>query len=523
MATNPLTHADPTKSSDEQLAEESRAYREDHKDTQFICWLLMILRSLKLPWWTPAQMREAFPSSMRMTAFAARPDIRQQITTILVGLPMNTARRMTPDLQATLLDQVVDNKDVPVENWENEFTPEELSVYMDITSFWHRFRTEMPWSKNIDAHQQLVCDVIEEFLKPRKSSTGKDLGVILTHHDVLSAIDRKVWQTHIPIEIRVEIDAALLAQEASKKSAPFHAKDILGIATPKIIADNIPLKDLIGIFDAAEKVMGFEKKKPETSAVEPDDKAVTVAPPPKEQPGAASDAEPISIQPESVPKPPPLPDIPTQDASPDTSEDADPAAASSEETLASTSDVDDADDCSVEIHIEDFGHKSSDSKTEEKKPPALPKVAAYISDDAFEKAGGASAGSDKNTPKDNQASASLNSNVFEIEDALGITLPVDLDLSNLVLADIKTLLVDMELIDDEERFREAIMGILPHLAPSKFPKDGDWKRHDFLKLRSSFFNALDEMDKGKPIRLSLISDLAKKGPPSRSKFLPSRK
>ncbi|MCI0479312.1 hypothetical protein L0Y59_02100 [Candidatus Uhrbacteria bacterium] len=508
MATNPLTHAD-TSRSDEQLAEEARAYREDHKDTQFICWLLTLLRSLNLPWWTPTLLREAFPSLVRMMALAQRPDIRQTITTVLVGLPRNTARILNPTMQAQLLDQVVDNNDVPVDKWEAEFTPEDLAAYMDKVALWHLFRGRLPLTENTPVHQDIACSVMEALLLPRKSSTGKSLGQILTEHDVVCAIERRVWQTYIPIETRMAIDEALLTLEREKKTTPFHAKDILGIATPRITADTIPLKEFFdGILDAAEKAMGLEKK-PEPVPEVADATAATT------DPGPEVDDKKPTTAPAAPSTPPTLPDIPSPPASPtlvsgkDGTEDAE-----------AKHDVQDVDMDAVEISVDDDPPKPKGSKPKAE-PPALPKITPYISNEMFEKAGGTSASSDKHAPKDSQASSSLNSNIFEIEGALDIELPVDIDLPNLVLADIKLLIVDKKLIDDENRFRDAIIGILPHLSP-KHPKDGDWKQLDFPKLRQAFFDALDEHEKGKPIRISLVSDLVKKGPPPRNKFLPPR-
>lgn len=472
MAT-PLNHLDPDKKSDEDLLAEARKNREDHKDVAFTAELLTTLRSLKLRWWTPEQLRADFPAAMRMAALSQRPDIRQMIATTLAGIPIKTSRKMAPGFQAMLLDQVVDNDDVSADRFEDEFSPDDLAVYMDAASYWHRFRDNMPWDDRSETHQQLVRELIEAFLKPRKASTGKDIGQILTHWDVLSAIDRKVWQSRIPLDMRAQIDDALLRQEKERQGKAFHAKDILDIATPEVLTKHIPLADLVGIFDAAERAMGFEKDEPVLA-----------------EPGAP-------LIPDAPTVPPPAPNPTQETAVDDQGDQADADAAVSLEPEH------------VEVLVDDGPPEPKDSRPGAR-PPELPRVAAHIPEADFQAARDRSAAHE---PHASHGSSAISTSVFEVEIALGIDFPMDTDIPTEVVADLKTLTVDKQWIEDEPQLRAAIIAVLPIMDPSGFPADGSWKSRDLPLLRAAFLKTLEASDKTKPIAAALRSVLARKGPP----------
>src|SRR6185369_17029292 len=61
----------------------------------------------------------------------------------------------------------------------------------------------------------------------------------------------------LPLDVRVAIDDLRFEHEKSKPGEAFHAVHDLSVATPTIIASNIPLRDLLCVFDVAERAMGL--------------------------------------------------------------------------------------------------------------------------------------------------------------------------------------------------------------------------------------------------------------------------
>ncbi|MBI4139262.1 hypothetical protein HY479_03895 [Candidatus Uhrbacteria bacterium] len=259
MAATGLVHTDAAKKTDDALHKEGAAYLSARPALQIVAELLETLRLLSLDWWSPAMLRDAFPTAERMTAFGERPDLRQKITTELTGyLPM-AARRMTPQDQTNLIDLAVECGATPLERWESAFHITTLVVYMDARKFWWLFRERMPWNDNAEPHQEIIARLIDALMKERGDGNVKP---ILTPLDFLWSIDRRSWQTRIPVETRMAIDEAMLALEKVKPNEPFGSKRILSIATPALILRHIPIAELSGIVDAAEQAMGFEKSSP---------------------------------------------------------------------------------------------------------------------------------------------------------------------------------------------------------------------------------------------------------------------
>ena len=256
-APRPLDHLDYTKKEDTVLHDEATAHLGESPSLQVAAELLGKLREMSLPWWTPAQLRETWSASARLGWYAQRPDLRQQITSLLTGLAPNAARKKTPDFQAGLIDAVIDDGDISVATFEEAFDHGELAVYGPAADFWAAFRQRMPWDDDSPEHQSLIGWLIQAMLTDT-SSLGRITRVpILTPWDVRTAISGTVWHTRMPLEVRVAIDEARHAQERSAPSSPFHAKNDLSIALPDVIARNIPLKQLKGVFDVAERALGF--------------------------------------------------------------------------------------------------------------------------------------------------------------------------------------------------------------------------------------------------------------------------
>ncbi|MFH1078117.1 MAG: hypothetical protein V1745_02435 [Patescibacteria group bacterium] len=419
MNVKPLVHvsdADTAKKSEKDLdtshADEARKYLIAHAALRFVSDLIAALRENKLLWWTPAFLYKAFTPLARMCALSLRPDIRQAITLTLAGGKPVATRRKTPEDQAQAIVDVIDSREVTHEEFENEFRPDTLATYMDASAYVLLFLEKMPWDDNNEKHQRLVQGIIESLLKH----------VILSHWDVMYAIDRKVWQTYVPIETRMAIDEARLLGERDKK--PLTAKEAYDIANAtQRISECIPVKDLRCVLEAGVKKMGFTKPKeakeePKTEP-EPDDKALTV--PPKAMSG-----------------PPPLP-------------------------KPSKPKADDND--GPDIHYEAVPEATT--------PPPLPKGTPHIPDAEFD---AARARSGDMTPEmqDLSHSASSWGAQDDIATALGIDLK-NVEIDAKVIEDLKTIFVDKKLIEDEARLRLALLTILPFMDPVGHPANGDWK------------------------------------------------
>ncbi len=125
--TSKLIHGDTSKS-DLKLEEEAANHLSSSPPLQLMTELYTRLRDLAFPWWTPEHLRTAHTASERMKWFAARPDIRQTITTQLTGLAPKAARNKTPEFQADLIDSVIDSGDIGIETFERAFDPSDIMI-----------------------------------------------------------------------------------------------------------------------------------------------------------------------------------------------------------------------------------------------------------------------------------------------------------------------------------------------------------------------------------------------------------
>ncbi len=266
-----LTHGDPPRS-DEKLAQEAHHHLSKSPPLQLVAELLTRLREMSLPWWTPAQLREAHPALDRMSWYAERPDLRQKITTDLTGLAPKAARNKTPEFQADLIDSVIDDGDITPATFDTAFEPVDLAVYGPAAEFWKLFRRRMPWDDDSTAHQDLIGWLLGALLSDKSSLDGAPRAPVLSALSVRTAIDGRVWHSRIPLDVRVAIDNARFAQLRDKPE-PFTAAQDLAIATPALIAASIPLKELSGVFDVAGVALGFE--------------SMPVGPPPSLRPSVA--------------------------------------------------------------------------------------------------------------------------------------------------------------------------------------------------------------------------------------------
>jgi len=273
-----LRHPETPRNDDAALALESRSHVANNPALQLVAELILKLRTSRLSWWTPELLRDTWDATERMVWFRQRPDIRQRVTHSLTGLAPKAARNKQPDFQAALIDSVIDDGDITVEQFESAFDPIELAAYAPAAAIWRRFRDWMPWDEDTAPNQQLVGWLIGQLIAESSTIEGMARKPILTAHTLRTMIPGRVWHSKIPLEIRLAIDELRFQREQEKPAEPFHAVDDLSVATPTIIAANIPLRDLLCVLDAAEKAMGL-----------PSSRASVAAPPPKVEEAPAAE------------------------------------------------------------------------------------------------------------------------------------------------------------------------------------------------------------------------------------------
>ena len=296
----PARHADYEKQDDSALQEEAKAHNAKSAAAQLVAELLQKLRTGNFPWWTPEQTREIWSAETRLTWFKERADLRQKITSGLTGLAPKAARNKTPDFQASLVDSVIEDGDVTVKQFDDAFAVTDLAAYGPIVEFWQKFRERLPWDQDTPPHQELFAWLIEALIATHSTLPaleGTTRKGILTTHVVRTTIPGKIWHTRIPLEVRVAIDDLRFQREKAKPGEPFHSIHDLSVATPTIIASNIPLRELARILDAAERSLGFPAspsvgRAPNTSTVPRD---------------ATRDSSVVKATEAQPPPPPPLP------------------------------------------------------------------------------------------------------------------------------------------------------------------------------------------------------------------------
>jgi hypothetical protein len=250
-------HREDTERADDQLEQEAKLHFSRSPQLQLVAEICQRLRDLSLSWWSPEFCRAAWPTLVRMQWLRPRPDLRQRITANITGLRPAAARKRSLEAQAELIDAVVDAGDVPAAAYEAAFDTQAMVIYGTPQNFWAHFRDRMPWDEDSSVHQEFVAWSIRQLLADRSEFDGAPRRPILTPHDVRSAIEPRLWQERIPLDVRAAVDAARLRHEKSRPKEPFAARHELAIATPEIIAAHIPLAELTLVFAAAERAMGM--------------------------------------------------------------------------------------------------------------------------------------------------------------------------------------------------------------------------------------------------------------------------
>ncbi len=253
-----LAPAESFRAADDMLREEAQTKLAQSPALQVVCEMMSKLRVMTFDWWTPEFTRQRWSAHARMRWFRDRPDLRQEITASLTGLPATTARHKSPEFQADLMAAVMEAGDVTASRFEEVFDPRDLVVHGPVSEFWTSFRERMPWHDDGASHQAFIAWFLRALLAERTCETEGTRRAILTPLDVRAAIDARVWQTYLPVDIRAAVDEARIRQERSRPRDPYLARHELSIAVPEHIAAHVPLTELTGVFTAAEHAMANE-------------------------------------------------------------------------------------------------------------------------------------------------------------------------------------------------------------------------------------------------------------------------
>jgi hypothetical protein len=240
---------------DEVLVQLTREQLAGDPGTQLIAEMYGKLRSMDLAWWSPARLREYWPARDRMGWFADRPDVRQRLTIQLTGLAPRAARALKPAAQAELIDSVIESGDVTVHEFEIAFEPSEMAIHAPSGELWREFRERMPWEERTPEHKQVAAWLLGALLADRGDVASEKRQSLLTPLYLRSAIDSRAWQEHLPLEIRAAVDSARLRREWESPGKAFEARQELELVTIERLVEFLPLVELKGVLDAAERAL----------------------------------------------------------------------------------------------------------------------------------------------------------------------------------------------------------------------------------------------------------------------------
>lgn len=254
---------------DLELTESAAQAFSDSVEARFVASLLEYLREHPRPWWNAEVLHDVWPTAERFRWYERRPDLRAAVTHELTGFASGAARASADDLQAELVERVLDAGDIDEETWEAAFDVRDLAVHGPRHEIWGAFRTRFPWEGPTAADRELLVWLFERMLVEEQDSS------ILTALYVRSAIDVRVWQDHVPLELRAQVDAHRLRREL--EGAPFTCEDELAIVGLSKVVEHVPPAHLQRVLDALEHVLSGlvsdeeeEEAPPELEALPPD-------------------------------------------------------------------------------------------------------------------------------------------------------------------------------------------------------------------------------------------------------------
>jgi hypothetical protein len=253
----PLEHpSNEGEPDDAALTRAAREHLASHGALQLVAELIGKLRQSAPAWWRADKLRERFGAGDRMRWLQQRPDLRQRITTQLTGLVPRTARKKSPEFQASLIDSALEDGDVKVDEFDGAFEPADLAVYGPMDELWRAFRDALPWESGSDGELALVEWLLGALLTSQSGLDGMSRTPILTPLELRAALGPQLWHQHLPIELRVKVDEARIAHEKATPEQPFRADKELELVGIAPLVQAIPLAEWRGVLDAAERAFG---------------------------------------------------------------------------------------------------------------------------------------------------------------------------------------------------------------------------------------------------------------------------
>jgi hypothetical protein len=237
---------------DDVLAQLAREQLAADPSSQLLCELWTRLRGANRPWWSSEALRVVWPAATRLGWFADRSDVRGRITHQITGLQPRAARLQPVEVQAALIDAVLDAGDVPPTALDDVLDPAEVAVHAPPGEIWDRFVERFPWGSPQPEDRALLLAIVESLLIERELSSGARVQ-ILTPLFLRSAIDSRAWQTHVPLEARAAVDAARLRAEWETRL--FDARQELAIVGLARLVECLPAHEIRPVVDAARRAM----------------------------------------------------------------------------------------------------------------------------------------------------------------------------------------------------------------------------------------------------------------------------
>lgn len=225
------------------IAEAARHKLARSPEAQLLAAIIRQLRTRPHPWWSPENLRRSWPTSMRFDWLASRPDVRGRITHELTRITPAAARNLERAIQVQIIDAA---SDVTPQQYELAFEPEELALHAPAPAIWQEFRSRFPWGAPRTEDLEFFGWLIKTLMAPRSDGQPPLMSALY----VRAAIDARVWQENLPIEVRIQADARRLQLELAGRR--FSAEDELAIVRVERIVQFIPTKHLESVLDGLE-------------------------------------------------------------------------------------------------------------------------------------------------------------------------------------------------------------------------------------------------------------------------------
>lgn len=304
--------------SDDALAADAQTHLAEHPPLQVLSDIIHLLRTKQCLWFTPQTLLDFCGVQERLQLLIARPDVRERVLVTLLGAKPRTARRTPLAMQAEQILIAMEAQDVDATSFDHAFLPQEVVLYTDAAALWRHIFDSVPWDENDPADKEIIGLIIHALLQQRRKTVWSVSGAIITPWDLLRGIDARVWNQHIPLDLRTKVHEAWLIATEDGKAQPFTPRDVLELIPPDVFMHHLKLDDLRGILLLAERHMGFDPREfplveeavPETRCEVPHSHPTASSTPPEASgdPGTAPDVDAMFEDEQASPATPSLDD-----------------------------------------------------------------------------------------------------------------------------------------------------------------------------------------------------------------------